>query len=43
MEKAYDKVDKEALWIEMQMYGIGGRLLGAGKSFYGNNRSCVSW
>lgn len=35
------RVDKEALWSAIQMYGIEGTLLAAAKSFYKNNRACV--
>ncbi len=28
-EKAYDRVDREALWSVLQIYGIGGRLMRA--------------
>ena len=34
LEKAYDGVDPEGLWECLRMYGIGGRLLEAVKSFY---------
>uniref|UniRef100_UPI003EB93A31 RNA-directed DNA polymerase n=1 Tax=Klebsiella pneumoniae TaxID=573 RepID=UPI003EB93A31 len=27
LEKAYDRIDREALWTVLRMYGIGGRLL----------------
>ncbi len=43
LEKGYDRVDREALWsvIVIQMYGIGGKLLSAVKSFNRNSRACV--
>ncbi len=41
LEKAYDRVDREALWSVLQMYGIGGRLMRAVKSFYEGSRACV--
>ncbi|XP_076031278.1 uncharacterized protein LOC143019503 [Oratosquilla oratoria] len=41
LEKAYDRVDRKALWEVMQIYGIGGKLLGAVKSFYESSRACV--
>src|SRR5215469_5830357 len=33
LEKAYDRIDREALWRVMRKYGVSGRLLGALKSF----------
>ena len=41
LEKAYDRVDREALWKVMGMYGVEGRLLRAVKSLYVNSRACV--
>ena len=41
LEKAYDRIDREALWTVLRMYGIGGRLLKGVKSFYRNSRACV--
>ena len=41
LEKAYDRVDREALWSVLGMYGVGGRLLKAVKSLYENSRACV--
>ena len=32
LEKAYDRVDRNALWKVLMMYGVGGRLLRAVKS-----------
>ena len=29
LEKAYDRIDREALWRVMRKYGVSGRLLGA--------------
>lgn len=43
LEKAYDRVDREALWKVLRMYGVGGKLLGAVKSFYVGSRACVRW
>ncbi len=34
LEKAYDRVDWLALWDFLKMYGVGGKLLSAIKSFY---------
>ena len=41
LEKAYDRIDREALWVVLQGYGVGGRLLDGVKSFYVNSRACV--
>ena len=41
LEKAYDRVDREALWKVLQIYGVGGKLLGAVKSFYAESKACV--
>ena len=41
LEKAYDRIDREALWQVMSMVGVGGKLLGGLKSFYEDNRGCV--
>ncbi len=34
LEKAYDRVDWLALWEVLKLYGVGGKLLSAIKSFY---------
>ena len=36
LEKAYDRIDREGLWTVLKLYGLGGRLLKAVKSFYLN-------
>ena len=41
LEKAYDRVDRDALWRMLTMYGIGGKLLSAVKRFYVDSRACV--
>ena len=41
LEKAYDRVDRGALWRMLSLFGIGGRLLSAVKSFYVDSRACV--
>ena len=41
LEKAYDRVDRNALWDVLVMYGVGGRLLRAVKSLYNDSRACV--
>ena len=34
LEKAYDRVDRDAMWNVLRLYGIGGRLLRGVKSLY---------
>ena len=41
LEKAYDRVDREAMWDVLRLYGIGGKLLRAMQSFYVDSRACV--
>ena len=41
LEKAYDRVDREAMWDVLQLYGVGGKLLRAVKSFYIGSKACV--
>ena len=41
MEKAYDRVDREAMWNVLRIYGMGGRLLQAVKSMYAGSKACV--
>ena len=41
LEKAYDRVDREALWKVLRIYGIGGRLLQAVESMYAGSKACV--
>ena len=41
LEKAYDRVDREAMWKVMRIYGIGGRLLQAVESMYASSKACV--
>ncbi len=41
LEKAYDRIDREGLWTVLRLYGLGGRLLKAVKSFYVISRACV--
>ena len=40
LEKAYDRIDREALWRVARKYGVNGRLLTVLKS-YVNSRACV--
>ena len=41
LEKAYDRVDREAMWKVLELYGVEGRLLSAVKSMYADSRACV--
>ena len=41
LEKAYDRVDREALWKVLRIYGVGGKLLEAVRSFYQGCKACV--
>ncbi len=41
LEKAYDRVNWLALWNVLKMYGVGGKLLSAIKSFYEEASACV--
>ena len=41
LEKAYDRVDREAMWRVLMLYGVGGKLLKAIKNFYVDSRACV--
>ncbi len=40
LEKAYDRVDWLALWDVLNIYGVGGKLLSAIKSFYEEATAC---
>merc|ERR1711888_425040 len=41
LEKAYDRIDRDAMWQVMRIYGIGGRVLRGIMSFYDMGRACV--
>jgi len=41
LEKAYDKIDRKAMWQVLQVYGVGGKLLRAVKGFYKESKACV--
>ena len=41
LEKAYDRIDRNALWQVLRIYGVGGNLLRAVQSFYDESRACV--
>ncbi len=41
LEKAYDRVDWEAFWDVLRIYGVGGRLLDVVKASYIDASACV--
>ncbi len=41
LEKAYDRVDREALWSVLRIYGVGGQLLKGIHAFYREANACV--
>ena len=41
LEKAYDRVDREALWQLLSVYRVGNGLLAAIKAFYKESEDCV--
>ena len=41
LEKAYDRVDRKAMWRVLGMYGINGQLLKAVQSLYEKSEACV--
>ena len=41
LEKAYERVNREALWQVLRMYDVGSNLLNAFKSMYVNSLACV--
>ena len=42
LEKAYDRVNREALWEVLRMYDVGAKLLSGMKSMYVDCLACVS-
>ncbi len=40
LEKAYDRVDKEALWSVLKIYGVGGHSLKGIQAFYRDKCMC---
>ena len=40
LEKAYDRVNREALWQVMRMYDVGGKLLNCIKTMYVSSLAC---
>ena len=41
LEKAYDRVNREALWNVLKIYGVGEQLLAGVKVFYRETSACV--
>ena len=41
LEKAYDRIDRDAMWNVLRLNGIGGRLLRGVKSLYVASKACV--
>ena len=41
LEKAYDRVNREALWQMFRMYDVGSKLLSRIKSMYVDSLACV--
>ena len=41
LEKAYDRVNREALWQVLRMYDVKAKLLNRIKSMYVDSSSCV--
>ena len=41
LEKAYDRIDREALWQVLGVYGVGGCVLKGIQSFYVGSSACV--
>jgi hypothetical protein len=39
--KAYDRVDRQAMWEALMMYGVGSKILGAIKGIYEESTVCV--
>src|SRR5678815_903761 len=41
LQQAYDRINREALWQVLVIYGVGGRLLNGIKSMYGDSEACL--
>ena len=41
LEKAYQRVSREALWQVLRMYNVGDKLLNSIKNMYANSLACV--
>ena len=41
LQQAYDRINREALWQVLMLYGVSGRLLNGIKSMYVDSEACV--
>src|SRR5678815_4965022 len=41
LQQVYDRINREALWQVLVMYGVGGRLLNGIKNMYDDSEACV--
>ena len=41
VEKAYDRIDRNAMWRVLGMYGVSENVINAIKSFYDGSEACV--
>ena len=41
LEKAYDRVNREAFWQVLRIYNVGGKLLSGHKNMYVDSSDCV--
>ena len=41
LKQAYDRINREALWQVLMIYGVGGRLLNGVKSMYVDSEACI--
>ena len=41
LQKAYDRINREAPWEVLRMYDVSGKLLNGIESMYGNSLACV--
>lgn len=41
LEKEYDRMEREALWSVLQLYGVVGQLLEGVRAFYRDASECV--
>ena len=41
LEKTYNIIDRQGMWLMLRVYRVGGKLLKAVQSFYVESRACV--
>ena len=41
LEKEYYTIDRHGMWQMLRVYGVGGKLLKAVRSFYADSKACV--